>query len=327
MTGRGATSRRGRTRDVPRWAAWSVALSFLLLGTALVAPASGASSWAPDPVAWTNGTVVCQFASSAPTVSVSAFGANATGLTADLEEISEVRPNGSVAEFADLSGTNWTVSNVSTEDEFDLEFAAAIPLSFGGGPVSPGGSVDVRVDYLLPAYDDEPSTPLDVVAQRLAISNWTWQSAEDHLVLTLGAAPTFPSTAHLVAGAPSGALFSAVTDATNQTTEWMQPASNASAGPATGPRQNISAVPSLTLSSPTSGAVHVAFGIGAGAFTSLVYESDIGVELPATVAGIPLADFLVVLTLGGLASVLLAVTVQRVRRRPSKLIYAAVEDA
>lgn len=311
----------------PAWLLGAAVLAgCLLLGAAGVAPAAASgSNWTPDAVAWTNGVVLCQFPGALPAVSVSSNDLNGTGLSLGITGMTELRPNGAPAAIANFSTAGWTVSNRSNDDVFDLAFTAVVPVVASPPTAGPLGTADLRIDFILPAYAESSSVSLNEVTVQVTVANWTWHGAGDYLAASYGAAPSFPVSEHLVAGSDSGWLLSSVQTSSNRTLEWMQPGASATAVPAGGASRNVSAAASLSLGSASSGSVTVDFGTAAGEYESLTYESQVGIVLPSTIAGIPLVDFAIVGGVAILASAAIAAVAARVRSRPSRIIYADEE--
>jgi hypothetical protein len=317
---------RARENPPPRrrwglWAGTGLAVFALLLA------ASPALAWGDyqDPVAWTNGTVLCQFAASTPMVGVSALSVRESGLTASLVGLSEVRANGSVAATADLSGQAWNVANLSDDDAYDLEFTITAPIEAAPSSAGTVGSVNLSVQFVLPAYDGSPDGAVDQVMIVVAETGWTWQGPGDHLEMILGAAPTVSSTEHLVASTAAGWLLSSVANASGTEREQLGTNSTALVSSPGRPGTTVAANASLALPSSEQATVAVAFGSGAGEFSALTFVSRVGVVLPATIAGIPLPELLAAAGAATLVSILVAVGARRLRRRPSRLIYAEDE--
>jgi hypothetical protein len=298
---------------------WALCFGTILLGAAFL-PA--ATAWPADAGAWTNGSVLCQFASGAPGVNVSALARNGTGLSVILSGISEIRSNGSVVATAELSGVGWVVSNNSTDDEFDLSYAAWVPVVAGSSATSTGGSAAIEVDYLLPAYQSSANTSLNVVTAAVTISHWPWQAVGDSLRMTYAVGPVFPASEHLSQPSGSGWLFASVSNTTGDALEWMEPNSTATAWSAESGSASVSASPSMASLTPRAGTVSVLFGSSSGSYQRLTYTAAIGVVLPANIAGIPLIDFVIVAAIAGGASLVIAGVTRRIRGRPSKLVYA-----
>lgn len=314
--------RLGVSARTARVGCLSAGLALLLVGVALVPAASATNDWRADPLSWTNGIVLCQFSSVQPTASVSALELNGTGLTLGLAAMTEVSDTGVPVATAVLAGVNWTVTNNSGDNVYDATFTAQLLLESIPGPPTQVGSVDLRVDFVLPAY---ATSTADSVSVELTVTNWTWQSALDHLQATFAVSPSFPATERLAASAEPGWVLTNSEDSSGRALEWMAADPNATAWPASGVPVNISSVPTLTLFSSTSARLAVDFGSGAGAFRSLSYFAKIGVLLPPTVAGVPLVDFVLVAVAAALSALAIAAATWRIRSRPSRFIYADEE--
>lgn len=310
--------RRSMRRAWGLWAGGGGATFAVLL---IASSALGATWYAP--VGWTNGTVLCEFASSEPAVGVSALSVAQSGLTTWMAGLSEVRPNGSVAASAELSGRTWTVANLSTDDAYDLAFSILAPVSDGAGATV--GSVNLSVQFVLPAYSGSPDGAVDEVTVLVAASGWAWQGVGDHLVMTVAASPSVPATEHLVASTTVGWTLSSLANSTGADRERLGFNSTAMVTTHGGEPTLIPANASLDLASPQSATVSIGFGAGAGAYSSLEFTAHVGVVLPATVAGIPLPELLAAIGAAALVSLVVAVSARRLRQRPSRLIYAEEE--
>ena len=317
----------------PRHARWlatssgATLLGLALLGVVFLPSAAAGPGWDPPAVSWTNGLVLCEFPGAQPVVSFSDLNLTDSGLTVGLASMSEIRSDGTVAAAADLANASWTVTNASTDDAYDLAFTTEAPVVSTGSPPHALGSVDLRVDYVLAAYAETPSTSINTVAANLSVSNWTWQNSSDRLEMTYAAAPSYPSSEHLATTSEPGWLFVGVSNTSGSALQWMAPGSNATARTASGVSLAVGASTTLALQSASSASVAVVFEAGAGAFQSLAYQSVLGIVLPAKVLGIPLADFVAVTAAAIVASLVIAGLVRRVRKRPSRMIYLSEEDA
>lgn len=290
----------------------------------LVASSALAASW-NVPVGWTNGTVLCVFASSTPDVGVSALSVPQSGLTTGLLGFSEVRSNGSVAATASLDGRSWSATNLSNDDAYDQEFSTTAPVEAVPPAAGPVSSVNLSVQFVLPAYNGSPDDAVDQVAVIFSESGWSWQGSSDRLVLSVAASPSPRATEHLVASTSSGWLLSSLANATGGEREQLGTNSTALVTFPDGTQTIIPANASLALASPEAATVSVTFGAGGGDFSSLKFAARVGIVLPATVAGIPLPELLAAAGAGTVVSLLVAVTARRVRRQPSRLIYAEEE--
>lgn len=300
------------------------ALAALLLAIALAPGVSAGSSWYPDPLSWGNGIVLCQFAAGQPAVNVSAFGLVGTGLTTWLTGMEELHPNGTVAAVANFSAAEWTQANLSGEDAYDLAYSTEVSIVSPSAPAVVLGSVELRVDFVLPAYAGSPAGDPAWVWVNLSVANWTWQESGDHLETLFSASPTNPASEHLHRSSLAGWLLASTSNATGKDLEEMGFGPNATAQPVAGAPVPVSATPALTLSSSLA-TVAVTFGANAGSFRTLAFTAQVAVVLPGAIAGVPLSEIIAVGAAAAVASLVLALFVRRVRARPSALIFADEE--
>ena len=298
-----------------------------LLLVPLVGSAAPYPPRAGGSLAWTNGMVLCQFAASAPSVVVSARNLTGTGMTVSNLTVSEVDPAGATMATAASGGLAWNVSNLSWSDAYALGYSVAAPISGGsGGPAAtPLGSVDLGVEFLLPETAGLPLGPLDTVQVVFSVDNWSWQAVGDHLVLAFATAASFPSTEHLVATSSPGWLVASAANSSGAELDRLGANSSAEAASASHVNSTIAAAPSLVSLTARTAEVSVNLSSAAGSFASLVFSARVGVVLPATVAGIPVADLAAAGIAAGLVSVAVALTTRRLRGRPSRLVYADEE--
>ena len=298
----------------------------LAIIAALVAlsPAASAASYRPgEPLAWSNGVVLCQFAAEFPSVAVSHSGVSGTGVTIALLSLVETTPGESPVVMANLSGLTWSVANLSGDDAYDLAYSAHASLIAPSGGPTPVGSVELGLQFVLPAYAGSPEGPTNQVSVQISVTDWTWKSPSDHLVLAFALAPSYPTSEHLNTTSAPGWLLSSTSNSTGQVLEQVGANATAVATPAVGPNATVAANASLEIPSPSWAEVSVAFGDSAGAFTALSYHAQVGIVIPAKVAGIPVSELAAAVAAGALVSVAVAIATRRVRRRPSKLIYVA----
>jgi len=322
-----------RTRLPPRparpaFGAMGVSFALALVAAlVLMIPAASASSYRPgDPVSWSNGLVLCQFAPASPSVAVSHAGVSGTGVTVSLRSLGEFSPTGSTVATANLSGAVWTVANLSSYDAYyDLAYSSVAPIAGISGGSSPIGSVELEVQFVLPNAEgsEEPSNQVSV---QISVANWTWQSVSDHLELAFGAAPSFPSAEHLSPTTEPGWLLTSTSNASGKVLEQMGANATAAVVPRSGPTTTVAANASLALSSPAQAVVTVDFGSSAGAYSSLSYEARVGVVIPAQIAGIPTVDLAAAAVAGAAVCMVVAAVTGRIRRRPSQLIYVTEEE-
>ena len=321
-----------RSRRIGPIVGATILVATLALVLPLVPSASAASYGGPGPASWTNGLVLCEFSSSTPSVGVSAYDVAGPGLNASALSMTEVAPGGTTVASADLAGAVWDVTNASDDDAYELAYSAHVSLDSGASAAGPRwaagtiGTADVSVDFVLPAYSGSPDGPTDTVSVVLGVSNWTWQNSADHLVLSLGAAVSDPSVARLNATNAPGWLLASTSAQTGQVAEQLGVNTTATAVAPTGGSVPILATSSVQGATASNATVTVVFGTAAGAFSSLSFTAWVGVVLPATVAGIPIADLAATAVAGALVSALVAVSVRRVRQKPSRLIYVTEEE-
>jgi hypothetical protein len=288
--------------------------------------ASASTTWAPDPVSWTNGFVLCDFSASAPSVAVSHLGTTESGMTVSVLNVSEVTANQQVVASALLGSTTWQVSNLSTTDAYDLSYSTHALLEGPTGSAPVTGSTDLTTSFLLPSYQGSPEGPTDSVNVVFTVANWTWQGTGDHLALSFAISPTYPSAEHLnVTNAPGWSLAS-TSNSSGSVLERMGAGTSANATLASGSTEPVPVAAQLTIDSPSHARMGVSFGASAGEFSSLTFQSKVGVVLPASVAGIPLSELLAAAAGGVAVSALVAIGARRVRRKPSKLIYATESE-
>jgi hypothetical protein len=296
-------------------------IAVLTLSTPFAA-ASPRAAWGAHPIAWTNGAVLCEFAPTAPNVAVSALGRNDSGMSVAVASVAEMRPNGSIAASTSLAGLTWSVTNVSSEDDYELAFAMDAPLWSGSTQV---GTADIALNYSLPAYQSLPGDASNLVTIQGSIANWTWQAAGDSLVLSLSISPAESSQEHLAFDDVPGWLMASDSNATGQSNEAMGLEPTANTTSPTGTVGSIAVESSMRLASATNASVALTFPTGVAGAESIQFGGYIGVTLPATIAGIPVAELVEVTGAGAAVSLVLAGLVYRIRHAPSDLVYVEEE--
>ena len=299
------------------------AMALLLVGA--LSPAGASAPYPPEPAAsgasWTNGQVLCQFGSTVPSVGVSALGSTDAGMTVSNLSIDELSPGGAIVATAHLAGAAWNVSNRSTDDAYDLAYTMHAPVMPASGTGPALGSVDLRVDFVLPAYGGSPDGPMNVVSVSFEIDNWSWQSASDHLALGFNASASAPTSEHLTATEAPGWLMVSTSNASGAELEQLGTNSTAAVSTPTALPAQVSANASVVLDSAVLARVTVAFGREVASYGSLAFTARIGVQLPSTVAGIPVLDLVGAAVAGVVVSAGVALAARRIRRKPSSLIY------
>ncbi len=323
MTADGERSRARATAPVALTTAGFAVTLALIVAISPLAAAQGASGrWTPSTsLGWNNGLVACDFNLTSPSVAVTAVGVAQSGLSSGVAGIAEVNPAGQVVTLADWAGANWTARNASTPSEFDLAYAADLLLVAPGAPAPPTGTTEVQVDYILAGGGDAYEGNARSVEALLQISNWTWQASGDHLVVNLPVWPTFASTERLAASGPGALEITSSSNATGALREYLVLSDNATAAGVGGRTEPVGVVPLIRLT-PSFASVNLTIGSGAGEFSSLRYAAVIEIPVPSSIAGIPLYEYVIVGSLAGVVSVLIAVGARRVRQQLSDSEYA-----
>jgi hypothetical protein len=328
MTGAEPTDSRPR-RIVPGLLVAGLALAIAISLSLVSMPGSigspTAATWPATSPEWNNGVVLCVFNPTSPSVAVSAFGLNGSGLSSGITQVAEVDAAGATVAVASVASASWTPWNASTDDTFDQAYQAHVSLTPVSGPATVLGSADLRVDYALPAYAGSGAGPLNSVTAVFEVSNWSWQGSGDHLVLTLPLWPTFAQSEHLSGPGPNGAEITSWSTATGSAREYFRLSGSANATPAGGVPVSVAVSPVVSLS-PSFASVNVSVGSGAGRFASMTYTATVSIPVPTTVAGLPLYDYALVAAAAAALSILIAVGTRRVRQRPSDLQYVEEES-
>jgi len=323
--GRGSWRSERRVGRIGRLLTVTALLGVIGLLGAIIPAASAAPYGVGDPVSWSNGMVLCQFASSVPSVAVSDVAVHDSGLTLSSVNVSEVGPNQVVEAQTSLARATWNVTNRSTDTAYDLSYSVRAPVvGPTGGPVL--GSANLSVSFVLPTYAWSPSVATTTVTVVFVVDSWPWQGAGTHLVLSFGAAPSVAGTERLSASTSPGWLLTSSSNSTGTDREQVGANSSAAVTVAGGTPANVTAESSLTLESPAEAMVAVSFGTSAGAFNSLSFTARVGILLPSSVAGVPLPELAAVGAGAVLVSLGVAAVARRLRRRPSKLIYVSEEE-
>jgi len=328
-------------RENPRHRAVAGALSIaaaLSVGLLLVVPsAAGAprasagigvvGAWTSSGAAWSNGVVLCVFEPSAPEVAVSASNLANSGISVGITSVEEVSATGAVTGITPSDGMSWTVTNRTSSLWYDESYSAAVRVAPPASATATLGTVDLRVDFLLPiTYVEGVTENLSAVTMQLSVSGWPWQASEDHLVVNLGLSPAFPGTEHFAAPTPNGSVVASVSNQSGRSLEYFAPGIEAVAQATTGPAQSTPVAPTWTLGA-AGASLALAVGTSVAEFQTLNYTAHVGVFLPATVAGLPLSDYVVVGGVAALVVIVVGFGLRRARRSPSDLVYVEEEEA
>ncbi len=312
----------GPTPGAGLTATLSVGLLLLLLAASV---ASAGAAWSSDPPSWSNGSVLCQFNATSPSVAVSAVALPGTGLDLGLAQIAELHSNGAPVAYANLSGIAWTVENASTDDVYELAYSASVPV-VPVGSSTPVGDAEIGLNVSVPAYGSENDSWR--VSAGLAIVVWPWQGTNEALTVEFAVAPALGAAEHLAPPSSGPGLVAGEANATGTPLQWIVANSSAADRTPSGTPGTLNATPGVHLTSPSQATLEVALGPTPGHPGSIAYGLSIGIGRPstATVAGIPLADLLAT-ALGGVAvCAVLSAALREVRRRPSPLVYVEEEE-
>jgi hypothetical protein len=317
-----------RSRIIPGLLVAGLALAIAVSLSLVSLPGSSgsepAATWLAASPEWNNGVVLCVFNSTSPSVAVSAFGLNDSGLSSSLSQVAEVNPEGATVAVASVAQASWNAWNASVDDTFDQAYQAHVALLPASGSAPPLGAADLRVDYTLPAYAGSGSGSLSSVTAVFQVSNWSWQNPADRLVLTLPLWPTFAQAEHLGGQGSNGAEVTSWSTATGDAREYVQLSDRANATPVGGATASVGVSPVVSLS-PSFASVNVTVGSSAGDFVSMSYVATVSIAVPAHLAGLPLYDYALVAGAAAALSILVAAGTLRVRRRPSDLQYVEEE--
>jgi len=274
---------------------------------------------------WSNGVVLCVFAPSTPVVAVSAAGLADSGLTVGVASLREETAATTPVAVTPATQVTWTVTNRSSSSWYDLSYNATLPVAPPASAVTSLGKVDVRLDFLLPVrYVEGVTENLSAVTMLLSVSGWPWQSANDHLVIALGLLPAFAGTEHFAPVGTGSTVLASVSNQSGRTLEYFAAGTQGVTQGPSGAGTPVAVQPDWAVGA-SAASVNLSVGSSAGAFTSLNYSATVGVVLPATIAGLPLSDFILVGGTAALVVVVVGIGVQRVRRRPSDLVFVEEE--
>ena len=296
----------------------------MLVGTPLAPVADATPGWEPGWVSWTNGLVLCQFPRSLPFVTVSSEASNTTGLTIGLEELREVTSGGSLIAYGNFTGADWRSVNDSDRQAYDLDYLVNVSLSVPGSSET-GGSAEVGVDYDLPAFSGSSAGDPNIVSVQLSVRNWTWDRPGDALEAGFVAWPVSPTAEHLGASERPEQVLTDSSNATGAETEWVTAPTFAVISMGEVP-QNVSASPTLVLSSPASAHLAVLFGSYAGEYRSLDYGFEVGVTLPTAGQGVSWTDVAIVAGVASAISLGVASATYRLRSGRPRWAYVDEEE-
>lgn len=321
-------------RSLATGLAIGLALSFLLVGPASFAAATGPSSPAdgshPSLYSWTNGVVSLGFGGEEPSFWISSVQDGRVNVSVSALALAEVNPSGEVVAIASLTQTTsaWALngSQVGSGVEVVLSGSAEVSTAHFAWNVSElpeppeGGFGPVSVTltfHLVPSSSSSAwSVKFDVAEQ-----GWPWVSSVDHLGLAL---KVQAASATEIEPGSSG---DGVTEGSNSTgtpvasLTWGPTANVTTTGGATAEAQVLSTV--VASGDQQSSGVRLLFGGVAGGYASLLYDPTVvlhagAFSAPLLVAWLFTPEVLGALLVGTLLVALLAGAAWKARAHPSE---------
>jgi hypothetical protein len=309
-----AGSRARLSRTLPR--AGALLVLFAVVALLAVTPARAAwDGYGPESYEWTNGTTLCVFNASTPSVTVSATGLNDTGMGAGLDRINEVSSTGTIVARATMSSAEWSPANDSSSQWFAMNYSEPVNVTSMTSPVKTLGSAGVSIGF---ALDRTPTnaTLADQVAVHFSIQAWPWQSSQDSLALVVTTWSAYAISERMVVGSPTTPRVESVRTSNGQPMEYFEAGTSAMTG--TGAAVAVSAQTTVKAGVAT---MALTLGPGAGGATALTYQATLGITPTTRVLGLPLYDYAAVAGGAGLVALVVGVGTRRIRRRPSDLTY------
>jgi hypothetical protein len=299
-----------------------VALALLLcaLPPALGSPVNvGAPAYTPT--SWTNGEVVCSFAASVPSVTVSPLASPASGMRIGLGALTQDSLTGVLA-TASLTNASWYATNLSTPDQYSLVYTSTVYVSVLGLLSVPTATVSVGISLADPS--DGSSALADHVAVSLSVSGWPWVSGLSNLELTLSISAAGAN--HLESIGTSGTSIGSMSNASGGAVAYVSMPGIANTSNSSGPVGTIPVVSAPSGLTPESGALTISFGSAAAGSKTVSYDPEIIVVIPGHgPVQIPLAYLAAAGGAAVLASLAIAGVTRRVRRSPTDLEYVEEE--
>lgn len=306
------------SRTLPR--AGTLLVLLAVVGLLAATPARAAwNGYDPEPYEWTNGTVLCVFNATLPSVTVSASGLSGTGMGAGLDQINEITTTGTPVASAAMSSVAWDPVNASSSQWFVMNYSETVNVTSAATPTDTLGSAGIALNF---ALDRTPAntTLAEQVSLQLSIQGWPWQNSQDTLVLVVPSWSAFSTSEHMVVATPVTPRVESVRTLNGQPLEYFEAGTSATTGAGT-------SVPVSTQTTVTNGiaTTTLTLGAGAGGATALTYEATLGITPNTRVLGLPLYDYAAVAGGAGLVALFVGVGTRRVRRQSSDLTY--VEEA
>jgi hypothetical protein len=308
------TPRVRLSRTLPR--VGTLLVLFAVAGVLSVSSAQAAyTGQGSQSYGWTNGTVMCVFGATLPSVTVSATALNGTGIAAALGPITEVSPSGVPIAMAVPSTIPWEPVNASSSEWLMMNYSQFVSVTNATNPSQTLGQAWVSVSFAL--NQTPPNATLaDLVAFQLSIQEWPWHSANDSLALSVSTWSADSASEHVTVSSPTSPRVENVNNSNDHVQEYFEAGLTATTG--------IGAVLSVTPHTVLAGGIAtttLTLGRGAGGASAITYQATLGITPSTPVLGLPLYDYLAVAGGAGLVALVVGVGVRRVREEPSDLTY------
>ncbi len=292
-----------------------------------------AGPWVPAATVtgtWQNGVIRVDFPTSGPTMTISSIANPRVETTVGLHGLAEVAPNGSYTVYASFDNPNatWHVTpKVGAHGSVDLTFQGKIPEvqtagvwesgDDGGDAGTVVGNASVRTDVYL-----NGSLSPSASAARISVqANWTWESPQDSLGLSM----SLHAARHtrIASGiGPSGTLLQELANSTGKPVASLSWARAATVRFGTGINSSSSVASyATTVTNGSNSTVRLLFGNVSGGYDSVDYDPWIALNLGAFVVEPPAAWSIGVhgwIVLGAALATVSALAVVAARRHRSQ---------
>jgi hypothetical protein len=293
---------------------------FAAVSVLAVSPASAAyTGQGSESYEWSNSAVLCVFDGSLPSVTVSAVNLNNTGISAAMEQVSEISPLGVSVATAVVSSSDWEPDNFSSAQSYVMNYSQFVSVTNATDASHILGQAWISVSFSLNRTSPIASLA-DVVDIELSVQEWPWQSASDSLALIVPVWSANSTSEHVVVGPATSPRVESVRNSNGQVLEYFEAGATATTGTGV-----VVPVSSETTISHGIATATLSLGRGAGGASAIFYQATMGITPSTRVLGLPLYDYLAVAGGAGLVALVVGVGARRVRQQPSDLTY--VEEA
>lgn len=291
-------------------------LVLLAVATLVAVAPARASAWpATQSYVWSNGTVICDFNASAPTLAVSASALSHSGMDIGLDQVLELTPAGTPVASATVGTVTWDPANDSSSQWFVMNYSQAVPVVSASMPSHQVGTAQVGLAFSLVRNLSLPS-PADQVSYTLTIGGWPWQGSPDRLEFVVPIWSAFPSAEHVTVASAVSPTVQSVSSSTGQPLEYFT--ADTTAHSATG--NTIPVTADTTVAGGTATMVLTLAPSASGA-SLVTYHATVGISPSTPVLGIPVYVYAAVGGGAGLIALFVGVATRQIRRHPSDLTY------